>query len=81
MDERGQNMTSRKIAQFIQELDEDVTFVIGGADGFEPDLLPRSTTRWSFGNQTWPHKLLRVMLAEQMYRALSILSGTPYHRD
>jgi 23S rRNA (pseudouridine1915-N3)-methyltransferase len=55
--------------------------VIGGADGFEPSALPNGAIRWRFGVQTWPHKLVRVMIAEQVYRALSILSGSPYHRD
>lgn len=85
MDERGKDMPSRKIAKFLQNKSLDgiseVIFVIGGADGFEPGLIPNGSQKWSFGSQTWPHKMVRVMLAEQMYRALSILSGSPYHRD
>jgi len=85
LDERGKDLTSRKISQFIQSQSLDgcpaLYFVIGGADGFDSASLPGKVQKWSLGSQTWPHKLLRVMLAEQMYRALSILSGSPYHRD
>ena len=85
MDERGKALTSRAIAhQLAQWRDDGISethFVIGGADGFEPSEIPANAVRWSFGTQVWPHKLVRVMLSEQIYRALSILAGTPYHRD
>lgn len=85
LDERGKSLTSRQIAKQMAKWRDDgerhVTFVIGGADGFEPSALPKTVTKWSFGQQTWPHKIVRVMLSEQLYRALSILAGTPYHRD
>ena len=84
LDERGTSPTSREIARHFGRLrDEgcsDLVLLIGPADGFDPDLLPRAPM-WRFGAQTWPHKLLRAMAAEQIYRALSILAGTPYHRD
>lgn len=85
LDERGKSVSSRQIATTIQHTQaeglESFVFAIGAADGFEPSELPPGTTKWSFGQQTWPHKLVRVMAAEQMYRALSILAGSPYHRD
>lgn len=85
MDERGKAFTSRqlskKLAQIRDEGHGELMIVIGGADGFEPDCLPKGVETWAFGIQTWPHKLLRVMLAEQLYRALSILARIPYHRD
>lgn len=85
LDERGKSITSRALSKQLARWRDDgepqVTFLIGGADGFEPSALPRETIKWSFGAQTWPHKLVRVLLAEQVYRALSILAGTPYHRD
>ena len=85
LDERGKSMTSRKIAQQFAAWRDDgrksVVITIGGADGFEQSALPAGTVKWSFGTQTWPHKLVRVMLAEQIYRALTIMAGTPYHRD
>lgn len=89
LDERGKSPTSRDIASHFSRLrDEGVAasyIVIGGADGFEPSVVkemrPGRITKWSFGSQTWPHKMVRVMAAEQIYRALSILARTPYHRD
>ena len=84
-DERGKQPTSREVARQISDWrDSGISqcyFVIGGADGFEPSELPGNAVRWAFGPQTWPHKLVRVMAAEQIYRALSILGGAPYHRD
>jgi 23S rRNA (pseudouridine1915-N3)-methyltransferase len=59
---------------------EAVAFVIGGAEGLDPALLKRAQLTLSFGRMTWPHMLARVMLAEQLYRAQSILEGHPYHR-
>jgi len=85
LDERGKSLTSRALAKQLARWRDDgepqITFLIGSADGFEPSALPPDATLWSFGTQTWPHKLVRVLLAEQVYRALSILAGTPYHRD
>ena len=88
LDERGKMPKSREIAKhFANWRDDGVAasyFLIGGADGFEPDTLKNAApniTRWALGPQTWPHKLVRVMAAEQIYRALSILAKTPYHRD
>jgi len=84
-DERGKTPTSRQISkQFAGWRDDGISqlvLVIGGADGFEPSAIPAGTTRWAFGPQTWPHKMVRLMAAEQIYRALSILARTPYHRD
>lgn len=89
LDERGKSPTSREIAQHFARLRDDGVgasyMVIGGADGFDPSIVkairPGQITKWSFGSQTWPHKMVRVMAAEQIYRALSILAKTPYHRD
>lgn len=85
LDERGKAITSRQLSKTLARLRDDghssAVFLIGGADGFEPSALPKSVRKISFGTQTWPHKLVRVMLAEQIYRALTILAGTPYHRD
>jgi 23S rRNA (pseudouridine1915-N3)-methyltransferase len=57
-----------------------VAFIIGGPDGLAPDLLKSAQERLAFGTQTWPHLLVRAMLAEQIYRSFSILAGHPYHR-
>jgi len=88
-DERGKSLTSRHIAQQFQTWRDngiaETYLLIGGADGFDPDTLrtdgPSHLIHWGLGAQTWPHKLVRVMAAEQIYRALSILARTPYHRD
>ena len=56
-------------------------FLIGGADGLDPSILSGANELLAFGPQTWPHALARAMLAEQIYRAATILCGSPYHRD
>lgn len=85
LDERGKQLTSRQMSRFIDDLrragQPELCIVIGGADGFEPSEIPPGTVKWALGPQTWPHKFVRVMITEQVYRALSILAGTPYHRD
>ena len=84
-DERGELLSSRDIAARLERFkdrgERRVTFVIGGADGLDPDLRKMAAFSLAFGPQTWPHALVRVMLAEQMYRAVTILAGLPYHRD
>ena len=55
-------------------------FLIGGPDGLAASVLAAADLRLAFGRQTWPHRLVRVMLAEQLYRATTILAGHPYHR-
>ncbi len=85
LDEKGKQLTSRKMSLAFDELRRSGTpetvIVIGGADGIEPSAVPHGTTKWALGTQTWPHKMVRVMMMEQIYRSLSILAGTPYHRD
>jgi 23S rRNA (pseudouridine1915-N3)-methyltransferase len=84
-DEHGAARTSRAFAQELGRLRDDgvrrLTLMIGGADGLDPALLAAADARLAFGVQTWPHALARVMLAEQVYRAVTILAGSPYHRD
>lgn len=84
MDERGQQMTSpdfaARLAAWRDGGRQDLAFVIGGADGLDPALRARADLAISFGAMVWPHMLVRVMLAEQLYRAASILAGSPYHR-
>ncbi|MDP4031713.1 MAG: 23S rRNA (pseudouridine(1915)-N(3))-methyltransferase RlmH [Pseudorhodobacter sp.] len=84
LDERGVVMTSPEFAlQLAAWRDggrQDVAFVIGGADGIAPALRARADFSLSFGRMVWPHLLVRVMLAEQLYRAATILAGGPYHR-
>lgn len=84
MDSRGKALSSEDFAQLIARNcdagNSDIAFVIGGAEGLTKDLLGRADRIISFGSMTWPHLLARAMLAEQLYRAQSILSGHPYHR-
>lgn len=84
LDERGRVMSSPEFAAELAKWRDggrqDVAFVIGGADGIAPSLRARADFSISFGKMVWPHMLVRVMLAEQLYRAATILAGGPYHR-
>jgi 23S rRNA (pseudouridine1915-N3)-methyltransferase len=73
-DERGEALGSRDFAGLL-------AFAVGGADGLGEAALTAARQRLAFGPQTWPHALARAMLAEQLYRAASIMAGSPYHRD
>ncbi|MCR9127474.1 MAG: 23S rRNA (pseudouridine(1915)-N(3))-methyltransferase RlmH [Rhodobacteraceae bacterium] len=84
LDERGQTMTSpdfaARLARARDDGISDMAFVIGGADGMDRGLRAEADLALSFGRMVWPHILIRVMLAEQLYRAATILAGGPYHR-
>ncbi|MEM6728132.1 MAG: 23S rRNA (pseudouridine(1915)-N(3))-methyltransferase RlmH [Pseudomonadota bacterium] len=85
LDERGKAMSSPDFAKLLatwrDDGVQDAAFAIGGADGLTPELRARADLLLSFGPMVWPHMLVRAMLVEQLYRAASILAGTPYHRD
>jgi 23S rRNA (pseudouridine1915-N3)-methyltransferase len=84
-DEHGHARPSRAFAEEIAALRDRgarrLVFLIGGADGLDPALLAAANGKLAFGPQTWPHAMARAMLAEQVYRAVTILAGSPYHRD
>lgn len=83
LDRRGKILSSEELAQRIarwRDGGRDVAFVIGGAEGLDDRLREEADFVLSFGSATWPHMLVRIMLAEQLYRAQSILAGHPYHR-
>lgn len=84
-DERGRAWPSRAFADHIAALrdrgERRLAFAIGGADGLDGSVIERAASTLAFGPQTWPHALARAMLAEQVYRAVTILAGSPYHRD
>ena len=84
LDQRGETMSSEGLAALIARLRDagraEAVFLIGGADGHGPAVPERAERLISFGPMVWPHMLARVMLSEQLYRAVSILAGTPYHR-
>jgi len=85
LDERGTLMGSeefaRKLGRWRDDGAEAVSFVIGGPDGLDPAFVKAANLSLSFSPLTWPHQLVRIMLAEQLYRATTILSGHPYHRE
>lgn len=85
LDERGRNLTSRQLAERIGQWrdagERRVVLAIGGPDGHPEELRSQADLCLSFGAQTWPHQLVRIMLAEQLYRVATILAGHPYHRD
>ncbi|MCB9961192.1 MAG: 23S rRNA (pseudouridine(1915)-N(3))-methyltransferase RlmH [Hyphomonas sp.] len=84
LDEFGPVMGSadfaRKLGQWRDQGTPDLVFLIGGAEGYGEAVKQSAPDTLAFGPQTWPHRLVRVMLAEQVYRAASILAGTPYHK-
>jgi 23S rRNA (pseudouridine1915-N3)-methyltransferase len=84
LDEHGSEMTTRELATWLKgrmQDGRDLAFVIGGPDGFAPEVLARSDFKWSLSRLTFPHALVRVVLAEQLYRAHAVLANHPYHRD
>ena len=85
LDENGKSLSSRKLANLLGSwADEGVretAFVIGGADGLDDKVRKKADLTLSLGALTWSHMMVRAMVAEQIYRAQSILSGHPYHRD
>ncbi|HEY1361197.1 MAG TPA: 23S rRNA (pseudouridine(1915)-N(3))-methyltransferase RlmH [Xanthobacteraceae bacterium] len=84
LDERGENVNSAALAGRLQEWRSRnrsaAVFIIGGHDGLAPMLREKAALALAFGAATWPHQLARIMLLEQLYRAVTVLSGHPYHR-
>jgi 23S rRNA (pseudouridine1915-N3)-methyltransferase len=85
LDEKGKSLTSQVFAEQLRTWRDDgrpaASFIIGGADGLDLRLVRAADLSLSFSPLTWPHQLGRIMLAEQLYRATTILSGHPYHRE
>lgn len=85
LDERGRNLSSEKFAAVLGDLRDAgvkrAAFLIGGADGHDEKVTAIAQHSIAFGAATWPHMLVRTMLAEQLYRAMTILAGHPYHRS
>ena len=84
LDEAGQDLPSEAFADKLGRWRDDglreIQFAIGGPDGHDPELKVKAALVLSFGAATWPHQIVRILLAEQLYRATTILSGHPYHR-
>jgi 23S rRNA (pseudouridine1915-N3)-methyltransferase len=84
LDEHGKSLTTLALAKWLGERKQDgrnLSFVIGGPDGLGPAILEKATLRWSLSALTFPHAMVRVVLAEQLYRAQSVLQNHPYHRE
>ena len=84
LDERGKALDSEAFATMISQYRDngkrDLMVAVGGADGLDPALYDRADATLCLGKMTWPHQLVRILIAEQLYRAVTILSGHPYHR-
>ncbi|HEU4627803.1 MAG TPA: 23S rRNA (pseudouridine(1915)-N(3))-methyltransferase RlmH [Steroidobacteraceae bacterium] len=84
LDERGTEMTTSALAQWLAARmrdGRDLALLIGGPDGFAPEVRARADFTWALSKLTFPHALVRVVLVEQLYRAHSLLSNHPYHRE
>lgn len=80
LDERGKQRSSEELAAFLKK-QEEVTFVVGAAEGVPAEVKTKADVLLSFSKMTFPHELARVLLAEQVYRAFTILKGEKYHKD
>ena len=85
LDERGTAWTSDRLAGWLRDQADsgaanNIVVAIGGADGLDPELVAAADVVLSLGRLTWPHQIVRVLIAEQFYRAMTILAGHPYHR-
>lgn len=86
LDERGTAWTSDRLAGWLRDqadsgVADTINVTIGGADGLDPELVAAADVVLSLGRMTWPHQIVRILIAEQLYRAMTILAGHPYHRS
>lgn len=84
LDERGQDISTVKLNQNLEQWrasGNDVAFIIGGPDGLDPEIKRSANQRWRLSSMTMPHPLVRIILAEQIYRAWAIMTNHPYHRE
>jgi 23S rRNA (pseudouridine1915-N3)-methyltransferase len=84
LDERGKSLSTLQLARWLGDRQQDgrnLSFVIGGPDGLGAGILARAAMRWSLSALTFPHAMVRVILAEQLYRAHTVLQNHPYHRE
>lgn len=83
LDDKGKEMTTEELAGFIEKRmvasDKRIVFVIGGAYGFSESVYKRANFKWSLSKLTFPHQLVRLILAESLYRAISVIKKEPYH--
>jgi 23S rRNA (pseudouridine1915-N3)-methyltransferase len=84
LDEHGRSLTTLELASWLSQRQQDgrnLCFAIGGPDGLGPEILRKADLRWSLSALTFPHAMVRVILAEALYRAHSVLHNHPYHRE
>jgi 23S rRNA (pseudouridine1915-N3)-methyltransferase len=84
LDEHGKSLTTLELASWLSQRQQDgrnLCFVIGGPDGLGPEILRKADLRWALSALTFPHAMVRVILAEALYRAHSVLHNHPYHRE
>ena len=84
LDERGKSLSTKQLSEQMKgwlQQGEDITLLVGGPDGLSAECLQLARSRWSLSPLTLPHPLVRIVVAEQLYRAWSILQGHPYHRE
>lgn len=84
LDEHGKSLTTLDLARWLSQRQQDgrnLSFLIGGPDGLGPEILKKAHLRWSLSGLTFPHAMVRVILAEALYRAHSVLHNHPYHRE
>lgn len=81
LDEKGETHNTPTFAHKLESIGRDITFLIGAADGLDPEAREKADVLWSLSPLTFPHMLVRVILIEQLYRAFSVLKNHPYHRE
>lgn len=84
LDEHGKQFTTTALAQKLKAYHDDnrsISLLIGGAEGLSPECLQQAEEKWSLSSLTFPHPLVRIIIAEQLYRAWSVIAGHPYHRE
>ena len=85
LDEHGKSPDSKSFAKILEKLKDagnrHIAIFIGGPDGHDATILSKATHKFAFGSMTWPHRLVRIMLAEQLYRSVTIMLNHPYHRE
>ena len=81
LDERGKNLTNKSLAQKLFDNPTDISIIIGGAHGVNHEVMDRATFTWSLSELVFPHQLVRLILAEQLYRSYTVSIGHPYHHS
>ncbi len=84
LDEHGQQVTTKQLAGKLEEWlsgGQDVALIVGGPDGLEADLIQQAQWKWGLSKLTMPHPMVRILVAEQIYRAYSVINNHPYHRE